>query len=78
MTGIIHALLFSMPYFFAYKAWIFWEWIRSKSNWTDSICRLGWNDPWQRLNDFASHLAPFPDILWRLPLAAIIRAAYFL
>ena len=63
MSGIIHALLF------AYKTWIFWEWIPSKSNCTDSISRLGWEDPWHKRNHFAPHIAPFPAILWRLPLA---------
>ena len=72
MSGIIHALLF------AYKTWIFWEWVPSKSNWTDSISRLGWNDPWFKSNGFTAQLAPFPAILWRLPTAAIIRTAEFL
>ena len=48
MSGIIHAFLF------AYKTWIFWEWVPSKSNWIDSISRLGWNDPWHRSNNFTS------------------------
>ena len=71
MSGSIHALLF------AYKTWIFWEWIPSKSMWTDSIIRLGWEDPWYRRHHFSPHLAPFPAILWRLPLAVVIRTAYF-
>ena len=50
MSGIIHALLF------AYKTWIFWEWVPSKSNWTDSISRLGWNDPWFKANGFTAQL----------------------
>ena len=48
MRGIIHALLFG------YKTWIFWEWVPSKSNWTDSISRLGRNDPWHPFNNFTS------------------------
>ena len=72
MSGIIHAFLF------AYRTWIFWEWVPSKSNWTDSISRLGWNDPWFRNNLFSAQTAPFPFFLWNLPLMATIRVAEYL
>ena len=61
MSGIIHALLFG------YKTWIFWEWVPSKSNWGGTI---------PGIHSIISHragLAPFPAILWRLPLAFINR-----
>ena len=49
-----------------------------QEQWTDSISRLGWEDLWYKKNQFTPHLAPLPAVLWRLPLALIIRTAYFL
>ena len=39
LAPLIHIALFSL------RAWVFWEWVPSKSNWSDSISRLGEADP---------------------------------
>ena len=52
--GMIHAAVFAL------RAWFFWEWIPSKSNWSDQVSRLGLEDPWWQANHFtAFQAAPF-------------------
>lgn len=63
---------------FALKTWLWWEYIRSKSNWADAISRLGVQDPWYRANGFTISIVSFPLILWHLPFAAVIRCFEFL
>ena len=65
MANLIHVALFAL------QTWIFWEWIPSKSNWSDSISRLGWRDPWHRMHHFKCLPAYFPASLWRLPLRPV-------
>ena len=67
LARIIHAALFS------WHTWILWEWVPSKSNWTDAISRLGRDDPRHRGNGFRYFQAHFPLLLWHLPLPAVIR-----
>ena len=63
---------------FALKCWGWWEYIPSKSNWSDSISRLGVNDPWHRQNGFSTAAAFFPLFLWSFPLPALISVFEFL
>ena len=35
LAHLIHIALFSL------RAWVYWEWVPSKSNWSDSFSRLG-------------------------------------
>ncbi|CAE7937996.1 unnamed protein product, partial [Symbiodinium necroappetens] len=65
MANLIHVALFAL------QTWIYWEWIPSKSNWSDSISRLGWRDPWHRMHHFKCFPAYFPASLWRLPLRPV-------
>ena len=65
MANLIHVALFAL------QTWIYWEWIPSKSNWSDSISRLGWRDPWHRMHHFKCLPAYFPASLWRLPLRPV-------
>ena len=65
LANLIHVALFAL------QTWIYWEWIPSKSNWSDSISRLGWKDPWYRMHHFKCFPAYFPASLWRLPLRPV-------
>ena len=65
MANLIHVALFAL------QTWIYWEWIPSKSNWSDSISRLGRRDPWHRMHHFKCFPAYFPASLWRLPLRPV-------
>ena len=65
MANLIHVALFAL------QTWIYWEWIPSKSNWSDSISRLGRGDPWHRMHHFKCFPAYFPASLWRLPLRPV-------
>eukprot|EP00434_Breviolum_minutum_P029334 symbB.v1.2.025947.t1/scaffold2554.1/size89898/9 len=67
MASMIHAALYSL------ECWIYWEWIPSKSNWSDAISRLGFQDPWLKKERFQVFTAYFPLILWQLPFRAIVR-----
>ena len=72
MAHLIHVALFAL------QTWIYWEWIPSKSNWADSISRLGWQDRWHRLQGFQCYSAQFPASLWRLPLRPVTLVFEFL
>lgn len=63
---------------FALRTWLWWEYIQSKSNWADSISRLGQSDPWHRDNGFSTSFVHFPTILWHLPFAAVVLVFEFL
>ena len=67
MASMIHTALYSL------ECWIYWEWIPSKSNWSDAISRLGFHDPWLKKERFQVFTAYFPLILWKLPFRAIVR-----
>ena len=72
MSQMIHLILYALD------CWIYWEWIPSKSNWSDSISRLGYDDPWSKANVFKTHTANFPQILWSVPFSALIRIFEFM
>ena len=57
---------------FALRIWIYWEYIPSKSNWADSISRLGAQDPWHQSNGFTLYRAFFPIVIWHLPFPAVV------
>ena len=64
MSQLIHLCLF------VYQCWVYWEWVPSKSNWSDAISREGVSDPWHQANKFSTFEAHFPFELWELPLGA--------
>ena len=72
IANMIHIALFTL------QCWCFWEWIPSKSNWSDSISRLGAADPWYQRHGFSLFTAFFPSILWFLPLRCLISVFEFL
>lgn len=72
ISSLIHLAAFSL------QTWFWWEYIQSKSNWADSISRLGLQDPWFRENHFQVSVVSFPTILWHLPFAAVLCVFAFL
>ena len=64
ISSMIHVALFAL------RCWAWWEYIPSKSNWSDSISRLGFGDPWHVTNQFSSQFAFFPLVLWE-PLSCL-------
>ena len=72
ISSLIHLASFSL------QTWLWWEYIQSKSNWADSISRLGLSDPWYRANSFTVSVVSFPIILWHLPFSAVVSVFSFL
>ena len=72
MSHLIHMALYAL------KCWIYWEWIPSKSNWSDAVSRLGFADPWFKSKGFAPYLAHFEPALLSLPFPSIIRIFEFM
>jgi len=72
ISSMIHVALFAL------RCWAWWEYIPSKSNWSDSISRLGFADPWHGANRFSSQFAFFPLELWDFPFRALVLVFEFL
>ena len=72
MSHMIHILLFSL------RCWIYFEWIPSKSNWSDAISRDGHADRWHHDQGFTSRVATFFEPLWYFPFSVTLRVALFL
>ncbi|CAE7218895.1 FCPB [Symbiodinium sp. CCMP2592] len=72
LAHLIHVALFSL------QVWVYWEWVPSKSNWSDSISRLGASDPWAASRGFCLHHALFPTEVWSLPLVPAMLVFQFL
>ena len=53
LAQIIHAGLLSL------NTWIYFEWVPSKSNWSDAISREGEADSWHRNNGFSTSFCLF-------------------
>ena len=65
----IHMLLFCL------HCSLWFEWIPSKSNWSDAISRQGLNDPWFAAHHFRVHISAVPVFLWRFSLS--VRTCIF-
>jgi len=72
MAAMVHGLLF------AYQCTMYFEWVESEANWTDSISRLGHGNKFHRQNGFRVHDAEVPLLLWKLPWTAFLAVAGFL
>ncbi|CAE7538614.1 unnamed protein product [Symbiodinium sp. CCMP2592] len=72
LAQLIHLCLF------CFKTWVYWEWVPSKSNWSDSISREGADDVWHQSHLFSTFRAHFPHELWALPLEAVVVVLEFL
>ena len=72
MAQMIHLLLFHL------RCSLWFEWIQSKSNWSDGISRSGFRDPFIQRFKFRCHLTTIVEPLWLLPLFALSRVFSFL
>ena len=72
IAQMIHLLLFHL------QAHLWFEWIESKSNWTDSISQLGMPDPFWRSQAFAVAPSLVLTNLWRLPMPVLSTVFSFL
>ena len=72
LAVIIHAMMYGL------QAAIYFEWVESKSNWSDGISREGRQDRWYVANRFSFQQCAVPVELWRLPLRALLRLGYYL
>ena len=72
LAQLIHLCLFP------FQAWVYWEWIPSKSNWSDAISREGAADDWHQSHMFSTFSAHFPHELWALPLEAAVSVFEYL
>ena len=54
----VHLLLFSL------QCSLWFEWVPSKSNWTDAISRDGFQDSWHKRQRFQVHQSQVPFFLW--------------
>ena len=72
MARVAHALCFAhgtAPYF---------DYVESKSNWSDEISREELRGKWARKEGFALGTCELPTILLRLPWKALLAVAQFL
>ena len=67
MSQLIHLLLFHL------QCSLWFEWIQSKSNWSDGISRTGFQDLFVRQFNFRCHTTTVVELLWHLPLFAVSR-----
>ena len=72
MAQMIHLLLFHL------RCSLWFEWVQSKSNWSDGISRTGFRDPFIHRFKFRCHLTTVVEPLWLLPLFALSRVFSFL
>ena len=72
LAQMIHMLLFSL------HCNMWFEWVQSKSNWTDGISREGFADPFVQEFGFTCHQVAVPHLLWQLPLLPLSVVFSFL
>ena len=72
LAKLIHIVLYAL------RVWVYFEWIESKSNWSDGISREGAGDPWLARHSFDVSLCHIHLELWQLPFSAALRVASFL
>ena len=58
---------------FALRAWIYFEWVPSDSNWSDGISRDGARDGWHRHNQFELRCCTGMPKLIQFPTTALVK-----
>ena len=66
MARAIHATAYAL------RAWIYFEWVESNSNWADGISRDGLRDTWYQCHHFAPSSFLLPAPLLTLPFPAVV------
>ena len=72
MARIVQCALFGL------NCWAYFEWIESKSNWSDEISRIGARGQFARRRGFRIYGSRPVLALWRLPLVALTRVFSFI
>ena len=72
LAVLIHGIMYGL------QAVIYFEWVESKSNWSDGISREGQSDQWYRDNHFSFQKCVVPTELWKLPLRAVLRLGAYM
>ena len=72
LAGSIQAALFAI------QIWMYFEWVKSKSNWADGISREALEDEWYQRHGFVSSTCTFPSAVLGLPLRPTILLFQFM
>ena len=72
LAQMIHLLLYHL------HCSIWFEWIQSKSNWSDGISRDGFKDRFVQNYAFQCHTSSVPSSLWQLPIFLLSLVFSFL
>ena len=65
MASMVHMLLFHL------NCYLWFEWVPSKSNWSDGISRDGFQDRFWREHLFTVHLSTVPTFLWQFDITIL-------
>ena len=65
MASMVHMLLFHL------NCYLWFEWVPSKSNWSDGISRDGFQDCFWREHLFTVHLSTVPTFLWQFDITIL-------
>ena len=65
MASMVHMLLFHL------NCYLWFEWVPSKSNWSDGISRDGFHDSFWREHLFTVHLSTVPTFLWQFDITIL-------
>ena len=65
MASMVHMLLFHL------HCYLWFEWIPSRSNWSDGISRDGFQDRFWREHLFTVHLSTVPTFLWKFDITLL-------
>ena len=57
---------------------VYFEWVQSKSNWSDGISRDGPDDDWYQSNGFRVSKSKCISLLWQIPFITQLRVFSFL
>ena len=63
---------------YALQMWIYFEWVESKSNWSDGVSRVGPADPWCASHGIVPTEVAFPEVILGLPIQATILVFEYL
>lgn len=72
MASMVHMLLFHL------NCYLWFEWVPSKSNWSDGISRDGFHDRFWREHLFTVHLSTVPTFLWKFDIALLTHIFAYL
>ena len=72
MAGMVHSILYGL------QAYVYFEWVQSKSDWADGVSRHGHADPWAHRHGFQLFIVDCQPFLWSLLQMILARVFEFL